>query len=62
MAFKYFARVLRSYSTEQALQNQNFDFNSIVRYSVHCIGKYNFTIYLYNGTFGTLVAYLGAVL
>ena len=28
-AFKYFARVLQSYTTQQELQNQHFDFNSI---------------------------------
>ena len=33
-AFKYFARVLQSYITQQALRNHNFDFNSIWSFSV----------------------------
>ena len=54
--------------TEQALQNQIINFNSIKRYcvqiyqKVNFIGKNSFAIYLYRGTLGTFVAHLGAVL
>ena len=35
---------------------------SQINQKVHFIGKYSFAIYLYNGTLGTFVAHLGAVL
>ena len=68
MAFKYFAGVLQSYSTQQALQNKHFDFNIIWRNSVLIykkllfIQKDSFAIYLYNGTLGTSVTHLGVEL
>ena len=64
-ALKYFARVLQSYSTQKALQNQHFDFNSIWRYRVLIyqkvcfIQKDSFAIYLNNGTLGTFVTHQG---
>ena len=59
-----FAKGLQSYSTQQALQNQQFDFNSIWCYSVLIyqkvcfIQKYSFAIYLYNGSLVTSVTHL----
>ena len=57
-------RVLQSYSTEKAQQNQLVDFNSIKRYSLPISQrvrfirkKYSFAIYLYNGTLGTFLAH-----
>ena len=65
--FKYLARVLQGYRTQQALQNQNFDSNRIKRYSVliyqrvYFLQKYSFAIYVYNGTLGTFVTQLRAM-
>ena len=67
-ALKYFLTVWQSYSTQQALQNLNFYFNSIPRYrvtiyqKVQFIGKDNSAIYLYDVTLRTCVAHLVAVL
>ena len=67
-AFKYFPRVLQSSSTQKALQNPSFNINSIQRFNmtiyqkVHFVRKYFCAHYLYNGTLGTFVALLDAVL